>query len=60
MNFLIIGFIPLCRSFLGKPELVNTNIRYSVVMGIIEGCSLFLLIPAITALATGQPVWGMS
>ena len=60
MNFLIIGFIPLCRSFLGKPELVNANIRYSAVMGIIEGCSLFLLIPAITALATGQPVWGMS
>lgn len=60
MNFLIIGFIPLCRSFLGKPELVNINIRYSVVVGIIEGCSLFLLIPAITALATGQPVWGMA
>ena len=59
MKYSIIGFIPMCRSLLAKPELINVNIKYSVAMGIIEGFSLFMLIPAITALATGNQVWGM-
>lgn len=59
MKPLLFSLLPMCRNMLARPALVTTAIWMSMVMGIAEAISLFLLIPAITALATDEPVWGL-
>ncbi|MDF5819631.1 ABC transporter ATP-binding protein [Corynebacterium felinum] len=45
---------------LSRPELITKAMWMSIVMGIAEAMSLFLLVPAITALSTQENVWGLS
>lgn len=59
MKPLLFSLLPMCRNMLSRPALVTTAIWMSIVMGIAEAISLFLLIPAITSLATGESVWGL-
>lgn len=60
MKPVLFSLIPLCKSMLSKPEMITRGVWLSMVMGIAEAVSLFLLVPAISALATGEAVWGLN
>lgn len=59
MTLPLIDLVPRTKLLITKPETVTTVIVLSTILGLIEGLALSLLLPAITALSTGEPVWGL-
>ncbi|MCS4532512.1 ABC transporter ATP-binding protein/permease [Corynebacterium sp. ES2794-CONJ1] len=60
MKPLIFSFFSLSSVFLTDPRCLYRAIISSIAMGVLEGLSLFLIIPAIYALSTDTPAWGLS
>lgn len=59
MKPFVFSIVPFCRALISQPKLLYIALRYSIIMGVIEGISLVLLIPAVSALAQNKPVWGL-
>lgn len=59
MNLPLTDIIPRCRRMLADPGAMRRVVSIAVLVGLLEGAALGALLPAVTALATGDPVWGI-
>jgi ATP-binding cassette subfamily B protein IrtB len=59
MNLPLIDIVPRMSRMIEHPEAMKPAIAISVAAGLVEGLALASLLPAISALASGAPVWGM-
>ncbi|WP_336669750.1 ABC transporter ATP-binding protein [Tsukamurella sp. USMM236] len=58
-NLPLLDIVPRVRRMLSRPEALGLVVALAVLAGLIEGLALAALLPAISALASGGPVWGM-
>ncbi len=59
MNLPLIDIIPRLKRMISKPESLRPAIAMAALCGLAEGLALAALLPAISSLASGTPVWGM-
>ncbi|MBV7295571.1 ABC transporter ATP-binding protein/permease [Corynebacterium sp. TAE3-ERU12] len=59
MNVASFNAVQVAKRLSGDPEGVNRLVRWGVAVGIAEGLGLVALLPALTALATGEEVLGL-
>ena len=58
-RFPLIDIVPRLKRMLSEPQRLNTALWFNAVTGMVEGLALAALLPGISSLATGQPVWGL-
>ncbi len=59
MNLPLIDIIPRLKRMVSKPQDVSPVLGLNVLTGLFEGLALAVLLPAISSLASGVPVWGL-
>ena len=59
MNLPLIDIVPRLKRMISKPESLRPAIAMAALCGLAEGLALAALLPAISSLASGTPVWGM-
>ena len=59
MNLPLIDIIPRLKRMISKPDSLRPAIAMAALCGLAEGLALAALLPAISSLASGTPVWGM-
>lgn len=55
----LIDIVPRMKRMVSHPENMRPAIAGSIIVGLVEGVALAALLPTITTLAQGTPVWGM-
>ncbi|WP_306369613.1 ABC transporter ATP-binding protein [Nocardiopsis sp. CC223A] len=59
MNLPLIDIVPRMKRMVSEPEKIGPAMIIAAVGGIVEGLALAALLPAISSLASGEPVWGL-
>ncbi|QKT05826.1 ABC transporter ATP-binding protein [Gordonia sp. X0973] len=59
MTIPLIDVVPRMRRMVSRPQGLRPAIALAVICGLAEGVALAALLPAISSLASGEPVWGM-
>ncbi|WP_369411181.1 ABC transporter ATP-binding protein [Leucobacter edaphi] len=59
MNLPLIDIIPRMRRMISRPEAITPAIFAAALCGVVEGIALAALLPAVSSLASGAPVWGL-
>ncbi|MFT3660227.1 MAG: ABC transporter ATP-binding protein [Gordonia sp. (in: high G+C Gram-positive bacteria)] len=59
MNLPLIDIVPRMKRMVARPEALRPALAAAVGSGLAEGLALAALLPAISALASGDPVWGL-
>lgn len=60
MKLPLIDIIPRIRRMISKPQALGPALGKAALCGLAEGLALAALLPAISSLALGAPVWGLS
>lgn len=60
MNLPLIDIVPRLRRMTSRPERLGPALGIAAVTGLAEGLALAALLPAISSLASGEPVWGLT
>lgn len=59
MKLPLIDIVPRLRRMISRPESLRPALTVAALTGLIEGLALASLLPAISALASGDAVWGL-
>lgn len=59
MNLPLVDIIPRMKRMVSKPEAIAPAMSIAALCGLAEGLALAALLPAISSLASGGPVWGL-
>ncbi|WP_454300333.1 ABC transporter ATP-binding protein [Salana multivorans] len=59
MNVPLLDIVPRMRRMVSKPEAIAPVMGIAALCGIVEGLALAAMLPAISSLASGAPVWGL-
>ncbi len=60
MNLPLLDIVPRMRRMVSNPAAITPAAILSVLGGITEGLALAVMLPAISSLASGEPVWGLA
>lgn len=60
MNLPLIDIVPRIERMVSRPEAIRPVMLIAALCGIVEGLALAAMLPAISSLASGQPVWGLA
>ncbi|MFT3943002.1 MAG: ABC transporter ATP-binding protein [Ancrocorticia sp.] len=60
MKLPLIDIIPRIRRMISQPQALGPALGKAALCGLAEGLALAALLPAISSLALGAPVWGLS
>ncbi len=59
MNLPLIDILPRLRRMVSRSEALRPALAIAALNGLVEGLALAALLPAISSLASGDPVWGL-
>lgn len=59
MKLPLIDILPRLRRTISRPEALRPALGTAALTGLVEGLALAALLPAISSLASGVPVWGL-
>ena len=59
MNLPLIDVVPRMQRMVSRPEALRPAMLAALLAGLVEGLALAALLPAISALASDEPVWGL-
>jgi ATP-binding cassette subfamily B protein len=59
MKLPLIDIVPRMKRMVSEPERIGPSMAVAAVCGVVEGLALAALLPAISSLASGGPVWGL-
>ncbi len=59
MNLPLIDILPRVRRMISRPEALRPALAVAALSGLVEGLALAAMLPAISSLASGAPVWGL-
>jgi len=59
MNLPLLDIVPRMKRMISEPEALRPAMTLAAASGVVEGVSLAALLPAISSLASGDPVWGL-
>ncbi|MEZ5212944.1 ABC transporter ATP-binding protein [Gordonia sp. (in: high G+C Gram-positive bacteria)] len=59
MNLPLIDVIPRMKRMISRPQDLRPALLAAAASGLVEGLALAALLPAISSLASGDPVWGL-
>ena len=59
MNLPLIDIVPRMRRMVSRPEAIRPVMAIAALCGVVEGLALAAMLPAISSLASGEPVWGL-
>ncbi|MFZ1381319.1 MAG: ABC transporter ATP-binding protein [Scrofimicrobium sp.] len=59
MRLPLVDIVPRLKRMVSKPQNVAPVLGLNVLIGFFEGLALAVLLPAISSLASGVPVWGL-
>ncbi len=59
MKLPLIDILPRLQRTISRPEALRPALWAAALVGLIEGLALAALLPAISSLASGAPVWGL-
>ncbi|MBM9463642.1 ABC transporter ATP-binding protein [Aeromicrobium sp. YIM 150415] len=59
MTLPLIDILPRLRRMISEPEALRPALVVAALSGLVEGLALAALLPAISSLASGDPVWGL-
>ncbi|MFP5021552.1 ABC transporter ATP-binding protein [Pseudonocardia phyllosphaerae] len=59
MNLALIDIVPRMKRMVSDPDALHPALVVAGLSGLAEGLALTSLLPAISSLAAGQPVWGL-
>ncbi|MFT0848053.1 ABC transporter ATP-binding protein [Actinomycetaceae bacterium L2_0104] len=60
MNLPLIDIVPRLKRMISKPAALRPALGIAALSGVVEGLALAALLPAISSLASGAAVWGMT
>ncbi|WP_246442615.1 ABC transporter ATP-binding protein [Rhodococcus triatomae] len=55
----LLDIVPRMRRMVSRPEAMRPALAVAAVSGLTEGLALAAMLPAISSLSSGEPVWGM-
>ncbi|WP_199832581.1 ABC transporter ATP-binding protein [Gordonia iterans] len=55
----LIDVVPRMQRMVSRPEALRPALTAALLAGLVEGLALAALLPAISSLASGDPVWGL-
>lgn len=59
MNLPLIDIVPRMRRMVSRPEKIAPATGIAALCGLVEGLAMAAMLPAISSLASGRPVWGL-
>ena len=59
MTLPLIDIVPRMQRMVSRPEAIPPVMMIAALCGLVEGLALAAMLPAISSLATGEPVWGL-
>ncbi|MGC4154793.1 MAG: ABC transporter ATP-binding protein [Propionicimonas sp.] len=60
MSLPLIDIVPRMKRMVSRPEAIRPVMLVAALCGVIEGLALAAMLPAISSLASDQPVWGLA
>ena len=60
MNLPLLDIVPRMKRMVSRPEAIRPVMLIAALCGAIEGLALAAMLPAISSLASDQPVWGLT